>query len=395
MNTAAVSAHERAVLDWLAGEGDAMQALLRQLVDTDSGSYNKTGVDKVGETICAFLKEHGVRFDLVPNERFGNAIRATVGASSDRTILLLGHRDTVFPDGEARRRPFRIADCRAYGPGVADMKAGLVMNSFVAAALEKFGGAPAPLVALYTADEEIGSPSSRPIIEAEARRACLVLNAEPGRPENAVVTGRKACVFIRFEIAGKAAHAGANFEQGASAINEMAHKIVALQALTDLTKGVTVNVGVVGGGQTINTVAPSAHGETDLRYIDPADRDATLAQVERIMANATVPGTSARFEVYAEFPPLTQTDDGKRLFDLYAACGAALGHAITGLFTGGCSDAGFAAGVGTPTLCAVGPIGGRAHSPDEFLELASIVPRAQILALTILRCGGHFDSPPG
>ncbi len=392
MNTGVLSAHERKVLDWLAGQGEAMQALLRQLVDIDSGSHNKAGVDKVGAAIGGFLEAHGVRFDVVPNERFGNAIRAAVGAADGPTILLMGHRDTVFPDGEAQRRPFTVADSRAYGPGVADMKAGLVMNSFVAAALQKFGGAPAPLVALYTGDEEIGSPSSRALIEAEARRARLVLNAEPGRPEDAVVTGRKACVFIRFEITGKAAHAGANFEQGASAINEMAHKIVALQALTDLAKGVTVNVGIVGGGQTINTVAPAAHGEMDLRYIDPADRDATLKQVERIMANATVPGTSARFEIYAEFLPLVQTGDGKRLFDLYAACGAALGHAITGLFTGGCSDAGFAAGAGAPTLCAVGPIGGRAHSPDEFLELASIVPRAQILALTILRCGDHFSA---
>lgn len=393
MNAADLSAHERKVLDWLAGQGEAMQALLGQLVDTDSGSRNKAGVDKVGAAICGFLEEHGVRFDVVPNARFGDAIRAVVGTEDGPAILLMGHRDTVFPDGEAQRRPFRIDGGRAYGPGVADMKAGLVMNSFVAAAFQRLGGAPAPLVALYTADEEIGSPSSRPVIEAEARRARLALNAEPGRPENAVVTGRKACVFIRFQITGKAAHAGANFEQGASAINEMAHKIVALQALTDLDKGVTVNVGVVGGGQTINTVAPSAHGEMDLRYIDPADRDATLKQVERIMANATVPGTSATFEIYAEFLPLTQTGDSRRLFDLYAACGSALGHAITGLFTGGCSDAGFSAGVGTPTLCAVGPIGGRAHSPDEFLELASIVPRAQILALTILRCGGHFGAP--
>jgi glutamate carboxypeptidase len=132
------------------------------------------------------------------------------------------------------------------------MKAGLVMNCFVAAALKKFGAAPAPVVVLFTADEEIGSPSSRTIIEAQARRGALVLNAEPGRPGNAVVTGRKAGIFMRFVITGKAAHAGANFDQGASAISEMAHKIVALHALTDLTKGITVNVGVVIGGQTVN-----------------------------------------------------------------------------------------------------------------------------------------------
>jgi glutamate carboxypeptidase len=391
MSGGEVSAQERQVLDWLAAQGNAMQALLAQLVNIDSGTYNKAGVDRVGEAICAFLDSHGVGFDVIPNGTFGNAIRATVGTPGNRNILLMGHRDTVFPDGEAQRRPFTSDGARGYGPGCADMKAGLVMNSFVATALKRFGGAPAPVVALYTADEEIGSPSSRALIEAEARRACLVLNAEPGRPADAVVTGRKAGVFIRFEVTGKAAHAGANFEQGASAIGEIAHKIVALHALTDLPKGITINVGIVGGGQTVNTVAPSAHGEMDLRYIDPADRDATLKKVEAVMAQVTVPGTSATFEVYAEFLPLVQSEASKRLFDLYASCGAALGHTITGLFTGGCSDAGFSACAGAPTVCAVGPIGSRAHSPDEYVELGTIVPRAQVLALTMMRSGPHFS----
>jgi glutamate carboxypeptidase len=265
------------------------------------------------------------------------------------------------------------------------MKAGLVMNSFVAAAMQKFGGAPAPLVVLYTADEEIGSPSSRATIEAEARRARLVLNAEPGRPGNAVVTGRKACVFMRFEVTGKAAHAGANFEQGISAIGEAAHKIVALHALTDLNKGVSVNVGIIAGGQTVNTIAPSARGEVELRYIAPADRDATLDKIKAIMARATVPGTSASLDIYAEFLPLVQTEASKRLFEHYVACGQALGQEVTGVFTGGCADSGFACAVGAPTICAAGPIGGRTHSPDEFVELETMVPRAQLLALAVLR----------
>jgi glutamate carboxypeptidase len=391
MSGGEITAQERQVLDWLAAQGEAMQALLAQLVNIDSGTYNKAGVDRVGEAIGGFLDGHGIGFDVIPNDTFGNAIRATVGTPGERNILLMGHRDTVFPDGEAQRRPFTSDGGRGYGPGCADMKAGLVMNSFVAAALQRFGGAPAPVVALYTADEEIGSPSSRALIEAEARCACLVLNAEPGRPDDAVVTGRKACVFIRFEVSGKAAHAGANFEQGASAIGEIAHKIVALHALTDLQKGITINVGIVGGGQTVNTVAPSARGEMDLRYIDPADRGATLKKVEAIMAHAAIPGTRATFDIYAEFLPLVQSEASKRLFDLYAGCGAALGHTITGLFTGGCSDAGFSASVGTPTVCAVGPIGSRAHSPDEYVELGTIVPRAQILALTIMRSGERFS----
>lgn len=382
-----MSDQEQAVVDWLASQGEAMQALLKELVNIDSGSYNKAGVDRVGEAICAFLDRHAIDYEVDENATFGNAIRATVAAPGNRNILLMGHRDTVFPDGEAQRRPFTTDGTRAYGPGVTDMKAGLVMNSFVAAALKKFGGAPSPLVVLYTADEEIGSPSSRAIIEAEARRARLVLNSEPGRPGNAVVTGRKAGIFMRFTVTGQAAHAGANFDLGKSAIGEIAHKIVALHALTDLSKGITVNVGIVHGGQTVNTVAPSAQGEVEFRYIERQDRDATLARIEAIMARATIPGTSAALEVYAEFLPLVQTEDSKHLFELYAGCGDALGQSVSEVFTGGCSDAGFSAGIGTPTLCAVGPVGGRAHSPDEYVELATIVPRAQLLALTVLRSG--------
>jgi glutamate carboxypeptidase len=359
-------------------------------VNIDSGSYNKAGVDRAGAAICRFLDSHGIGHDVIANDKFGDCIRAAVGERGERNILLMGHRDTVFPEGEAARRPFRVEGEHGLGPGVADMKAGVVMNCFVAAAFQKFGGAPAPLVVLITADEEIGSPSSRALIEAEAKRARFVLNGEPGRPPNAIVTGRKAGVFMRFTVTGKAAHAGANFEQGASAIGEMAHKIVALHALTDLAKGITVNVGVVKGGQTVNTVAPSASGEIDLRYIDPADRDRVLAAIEAVMAHSTVPGTSAVLEPYAEFLPLVPTTDSQRLFETYAACGHALGQTITGMFTGGCSDAGFSSAAGAPTICALGPIGGRAHSPDEFLELSSLVPRAQLLALTVMRAGASF-----
>lgn len=386
----AVTPQERAVLDWLAGQGEAMQALLADLVNIDSGSHNKAGVDRVGAEIRRFFDAHGVGYETIPNATYGDCIRAMVGAGEGRSILLMGHRDTVFPDGEARRRPFTVQGGRGHGPGVCDMKAGLTMNAFVAAALQKFGGAPAPVVALFTADEEIGSPSSRAMIEREARKAALVLNAEPGRPENAVVTGRKGGVFMRFNVTGKAAHAGANFEQGSSAIAEIAHKIVALQALTDLGKGVTVNVGVVQGGQTINTIAPSARGEVELRYVKPDDRAATLAKIEAIMTQSTVPETSGSFEVYAEFFPLVQTPEAKRLFELYTSCGRALGQTVTEVFTGGCSDAGFSAAVGAPSLCATGPIGGRAHSPDEFVELATLAPRAQVLALTVLRSGGFL-----
>jgi glutamate carboxypeptidase len=374
-----------AILDWLASQRSAMLALLEELVNTDSGSYDKAGVDAVGERVRAFFDRQGIAHDTIANERMGDVVRATVGQGANTSILLMGHRDTVFPKGEAQRRRFRVEDGRAYGPGVADMKAGLVMNAFVLAAFQKFGGAPAPLVGLFTSDEEVGSPTSRPVIEAEARRARVVFNSEPGRPSGAVVTGRKGGVFSKCEVTGKAAHSGGNFEQGISAIEELARKITALHALTDIPKGITVNVGLISGGQTVNTVAPTAECQIDLRYIAPSDRASAMEKIERIVATSNVPGTSAKLEILGEFLPLTQNSESKRLFQHYVDCAKDMGLKVTGEFTGGCADSGFAAAVGATTLCGTGPIGGKAHTPEEYLEIDSIVPRAQTLALAVMR----------
>ena len=379
--------NERQILDWLAGQRDAMLALLETLVNTDGGSYDKAGVDAVGGHIRKFLDDHGISTDVTPDTTFGDAIDATVGASggSNRPILLMGHRDTVFPKGEPTRRPFKIENGKAHGPGVSDMKAGLVMNCFILAALKRFGGAASPVTALFTGDEEIGSPFSRPVIERFARGARAVFNSEPGRGPGVAVTGRKGGVFMRFAITGKAAHSGANFEAGISAINELAHKTLALHALSDVKAGVTLNVGVVSGGQTVNTVAPWAKGEVDLRFITPAQRAATMAEIEAIMAKSFVPGTSTQLEITGEFLPLVEGSDGKALFDHYAAQLKELGNEPTSIFTGGCADSGFAAATGAPTICAVGPVGGKGHTPEEFMDVETLVPRAQALALAILR----------
>ena len=293
------SSDSSAVTAWLASQRDAMLALLEEVVNIDSGSYDKPGVDTVGERFRRFFAEHGIETTVMPNESFGDAIKAHVGApgGSNKPIVLMGHRDTVFPKGEAGRRPFRLDNGRAYGPGVCDMKAGLVMNAFVLAAYHKFGGAPAPLVGLITSDEEIGSPACRPIIEETARNARAVLNSEPGRPSGNVVTGRKGGVFMKMEVAGKAAHSGGNFEQGVSAIGELAHKIVALHAITDIPRGTTVNVGLISGGQSVNTVAPAAECQIDLRYITPPDRADAMRRIEEIVATATVPGTAATLAI--------------------------------------------------------------------------------------------------
>ncbi len=374
-----------AAVAWLAGQQEAMTALLRDLVNQDSGSYDKSGTDHVGDLIRRFLERQGITVEVMAQERHGDCLSARVpGETAHGHVLLLGHRDTVFPRGEAASRPFRIADGRAYGPGVADMKAGLVMNCFVLAAFAQAGGSPAPLVGLFTGDEEIGSPEGRPVIEEAARGARAVFNGEPGRPSGGVVTGRKGGVFSVVRIEGRAAHSGGNFEHGISAIEELARKVQALHAITDLARGTTVNVGLVGGGQSVNTIAPWAELQLDLRYVAPADRGEAMDRIQAIVAHASVPGTRASLEIRGEFTPLTQSPEARRLFELYAEAARASGFETRGEFVGGCADSGFTAAVGAPTLCAVGPVGGRAHTPEEYLRLDTLVPRAQACTRAIL-----------
>ncbi len=393
-----MASSEQQITYWLATQQDAMVALLREMVDIDSGSYDKPGIDAVGQVVRHFLEAHGVAVETHARPLHGDVLRAVApwdgpgnrsgtGSTGNAggSIVLMGHRDTVFPDGEAMRRPFTVRDGTAYGPGVADMKAGLVMNCFLLAAFARFGGAPAPLIGLFTGDEEIGSPEGRPLIEAAARGARAVFNSEPGRVSGNVVTGRKGGVFMAVRITGRAAHSGGNFQEGISAIEELARKIQAIHALTDLERGITLNVGLVRGGQSVNTVAPLAEAEIDLRYVRPEDREEAMARIDSIVTRSFVPGTRAELAVKGEFLPLTQSSAAKRLFDLYVDAAQATGFATAGEFTGGCANSGFAAGVGAATICAVGPVGGKAHTPDEFLRLDTLVPRAQACARAILR----------
>jgi glutamate carboxypeptidase len=400
----ALTPEEAKVTAWLADREEAMVALLREMVDTDSGSYDKAGVDRAGQVLARFHERNGLEVEIVPDATFGDAVKARLPnptANDQRPVLLLGHRDTVFPAGEPTRRPFIIKGGRAYGPGVADMKAGLVIEAFVAAAFKECGGLSAPLLMLTTSDEEIGSPSSRPIIEAAAREARCVFNAEPSRlpadtefardHEQSVTSGRKGGVFMRAEFVGKAAHSGANYEKGASAILDLGHKIPKLQGLTDLERGITVNVGLIGGGQTVNTIAPHAWCEIDLRYVTAAQRDDMVGKIRAIIETVETPGTTATLTIKGEFVPLERSPESASLFDTYRDAAASYGIKVRAEFSGGCADSGFTAAQGCPTLCSVGPIGGMAHTPDEFLEVDSIVPTAQVLALAVMRTAAAME----
>ncbi len=375
------------ILDWLRSQEGAMFALLAQLVNTESGSYNKAGVDRVGQILQERLQSAGIQTTIHPSDTHGNCLSAEVPGSDGPGaphVLLMGHMDTVFPDGTVAERPYRAEGSIAYGPGVADMKAGLVMNTYVAMAFAKFGGNRLPIRVLFTADEEIASPSSRALILSMARGAATVLNSEPGRPSGNVVTGRKGAFFIDFEVDGVAAHSGVNHEKGASAIEALARKIIALHQLTDRATGVTANVGTVRGGISVNTVAPFAAGQLDVRFTGEVDREQLHARIKEIIEGEALPCTCGRITHEGSFLPLFQTDASRDLLADYRMASEELGLTVSGEFTGGSADSGLTASVGAPTLCATGPVGAHPHSPDEFCRIDTIVPRAQAAALTIL-----------
>ncbi|MEZ5931883.1 MAG: M20 family metallopeptidase [Alphaproteobacteria bacterium] len=378
------------LMGWLDRQQSPMLDLLERIVNIDSGSYDHEGVDAVGQAIEAHLDQRGIDTEIIPRPEAAFCLAAKVAGperGAKGHLLLMGHRDTVFSKGEAARRPFRVEGEKAYGPGVADMKCGLVMNCFVAEAFHRFGGHSHPIRLLFTSDEEIGSPSSKAVIEAMARGAAFVFNSEPGRPNGNIVTGRKGAWFSTLEVHGIAAHSGAAHQHGASAIRALCRKIEALEALTDYETGITANVGLIEGGQSANTVPPFAKASIDIRYRSAVDLPAIDAAVRAIAERTDVERTRAEVRKPVVFPPLEATAANQALFARYVAASADLGLAVEGEYSGGAADSGFTSALGIPTLCAVGPIGERGHQPEEAVYIESLVPRAKAVAATILGLG--------
>ncbi|AVU74856.1 M20 family metallopeptidase [Pseudomonas sp. FP1154] len=377
--------HQQA-LDWLAGQRPAMESLLQRLVDTDSNSYDKAGVDAVGALLAAELEADGIELKRMPVEGFGDVLLAQVPGEAGKPVLLLGHRDTVFPKGTTTTRGFSRDGDLAYGPGVADMKGGLVLNCFALKALKRVGPLPCPVQVLYTGDEEIGSGSARSHIESAAKSARAVLNTEPGRASGNVVSARKGGATLVIEVSGRAAHSGVNHADGASAIEALARKIVKLHALTDYPAGITTNIGLIAGGTSSNTVAPNASAKLDVRFIESQHWEQIFAAIQGIVAEEELPGTSAILKEATTFLPM-EARHSEQLLHIYQQQALALGFSVEGEFTGGCADSGFTASLGIPTLCGLGPVGGKVHTDREYLELDTLVPRAQALVATILAVG--------
>ncbi len=368
---------------------NAFLADLRALVNINSGTYTPAGVAQVAECLKPKFAQMGCEIELLPGDKMGPQLVARHHGIGTGRVLIIGHMDTVFPDGEADRRPFTIRHSCAYGPGVFDMKSGLLVALYAVRALIEAGEAPwQTLTMLCNSDEEIGSPESHALIEAEAKQADAVLVLEPTSDMARVTTARKGAASYTLEIRGIAAHAGVEPHKGRSAILEMAHRIVALHALNGTIPGVTVNVGVVHGGERPNVVAEAASAEIDVRAADDAGVQAVEAALARVVADTNVPDTTAMLEGDFAHRPFTQSPEGERLFALAAASAAELGVTLRGEPTGGASDGNTTAGLGLPTLDGLGLVGGLAHNPGEYVEIDSIAPRIALLMGILRRLDG-------
>jgi glutamate carboxypeptidase len=367
---------------------DAMLGALREHVDQDTPSLNKTLLDPFAKSLLGRFELIGGRGVLERMDGAGDhvSVRFDFGSSSTnaRSALVLGHYDTVWPEGSAKYRPFTIDGRRATGPGVYDMKAGLVVVEFALEALQGVGLAPPrPVEVLITSDEEVGSVTSRRLIEERARLCEYALIVEPPLANGALKTARKAIGRFVVETMGKAAHSGVDPEAGASAIVELAHQILKIQAFNHPSDGTTLNVGQVEGGTAANVIPASAKAVVDVRVWNQADADRIASELRTL----SPVGAGTRVEVSGGFnrPPMERNDQTVALFERARRVGLEFGLELEEGSTGGGSDGNFTAAAGAATLDGLGVPGGGAHSVDEYILIDKLPERAALLAALLLR----------
>jgi glutamate carboxypeptidase len=365
-------------VDHLLKQQDAMIAMLRDMVEMETPSDDKQAVHRLAQYMAGRFAQIGADCEFLPPNA-GEHLRASWGGG-DAQVLVLCHLDTVWPVGELARRPFRIADGRAYGPGVYDMKGGTVQAFFALKAISELNVRPvSKIVFLCSTDEESGSMSSRALIEQEALRSRFVLIPEPASgTAGAVKLTRKGWGIYHLTVTGRTAHAGTDHEKGISAVTELAHQILKLQALTDYSTGTTVNVGVIAGGTVFNMVPDKAEARIDLRA---AGLDELQGTEQAILGLAPViPGAILEVTGGINRPPMEATEGNLQLYRKAQLIAADLGMELPGVHVGGVSDGNFTSSLGAATLDGIGAVGDGAHAVSEYLELKAMAPRAALVA---------------
>ena len=374
------NANHGEVLRWLTARQSEMVASVREMVLRESPTQDKQACDALCSYLAAEFECLGGRVRIHRQRSTGNHLQVTfTGAKGREPVLLLGHFDTVYDVGTLQSMPWREEKGRLYGPGVFDMKSGIAQMMFALwASREVRGGLPRPVTVLLVSDEEGGSGSSRALTEKIASQCAAVLVCEPSGPGGALKTARKGVGSFLMKITGQAAHAGLDFEKGHSAILELAHQIQAISRLTDLKRGVTLNVGVVRGGTRTNVIAAEAMAEVDLRIAKKADG----AVMERKVRGLRPANPKCRIEIDGGInrPPMERTKQVVALYELARKIARELGFPLAEIAVGGGSDGNFTGGIGILTLDGLGAVGDGAHAPHESIVAAELPRRAALLA---------------
>ncbi|HZU65715.1 MAG TPA: M20 family metallopeptidase [Ktedonobacteraceae bacterium] len=367
---------------------------LKTIVNIDSGTYTKSGIDRVASYLQERFSAFGFSTHIEKQQEYGNHLIATHTGKAPHgpRILLIGHIDTVFAEGEAERRPFTIMQRDgkriATGPGVLDMKSGVLIGMYglhllIDAQEDNYSS----VTFLCNSDEEIGSPSSRPIVQELARQSDAVLVLEPGRAEGTVVSSRKGCGQYRVEVHGLSAHAGVEPEKGRNAILELSYQVQKMQALNGTIPGATLSVGIIRGGERTNVVPDYAYFDMDVRVSDQAGLEALEAAMRNVTKQNVLQGTRITLSGSVLVPPFERNTANARLVELVKEAGRELGLKIQDVGSGGASDANTSAALGIPTLDGLGAGGGLAHNPGEYIELDYLPKRIALLAGLVKKIG--------
>ncbi len=361
-----------------------MIALLKRLVESESPSHDKAAVDRVGKIVADECRRLGADVQVVKNASSGNHVLADFHphphppSLRERQVLLLHHMDTVYPLGTLAKMPFHQKDDKIFGPGVLDMKGGIVITLTALDALQEAGQLNRPVTALFTSDEEIGSESSRTLIEKLAREAELVLVLESGLPDGGVKTWRKGVGNFTVKVKGRAAHAGGAHSDGRNAIEELAHQVIEIQKMTDYAKGTTLNVGMIKGGAANNVVPEEAEAVVDFRVLVPEETARITAAIQAL--KPFMPDTSIEISGGLNRPPFPNDERMKATFARAQQIAAAIGMNITAGGSGGGSDGNFVAPLGIPLLDGLGTCGEGLHSEREYIFTHSLPERARLVA---------------
>jgi len=359
-----------------------MISLLREWVEMESPTSHKVSVDKFGTNVAAKLEDIGMSIEWKQVTDRGNHLIARWGSRHGH-LLLIGHLDTVWELGTLQRFPCEIDDEIGRGPGIFDMKAGLLIALYALSLIRQQGLDKYPITLLATSDEEVGSVTSRELIEQEARSARAAFVLEPGGPNNSLKTKRRGVGRYIVTAHGKAAHAGVEPEKGVNAIEELAHQIIELQSWNKLRNGISVNAGLIKGGTRTNVIPEEAEAIIDVRCDAMDDIQWLSNQVASLSPKKE--GCQLTVEGGVDRPPLERTDKVLNLYEQAKTIGHTMDYPLSEYWTGGGSDGNLTAALGVPTLDGMGAEGGGAHALSEHILTSSLTKRSALLYHMILR----------